>query len=113
MEIDAATEFANGWDTLAIQQWLMTGNEYAVLSTVPLTTKERARVDAGAEVELPRQCAIKVGSEGVPVSYRLTTAMPFPDLNGSLSCSYLLSESIPKINCCVFSFMKITQMEKL
>jgi hypothetical protein len=67
MEIDAATEFAQGWDALAIQQWLMTGNEYAVLSGVPLSTKERTRVQAGAEVEVPRQCAIKIGSEGVPV----------------------------------------------
>jgi hypothetical protein len=69
MEIDAATEFAQGWDSLAIQQWTMTGNEYAVLSTVPLTTKEKARVQASAGVEVPRQCSIKIGSEGVPVSF--------------------------------------------
>lgn len=68
MEIDAATEFAKGWDTMALHQWAMTGNEYAVLSTVPLSTKDRARVQAGTEIEVPRQCAIKVGSEGVPVS---------------------------------------------
>ena len=68
MEIDAAAQFAKGWDSLAIKQWTMTGNEYAVLSTVPLKTKERARVQAGDEVEVPRQCAIKIGSEGVPVS---------------------------------------------
>lgn len=68
MEIDAATEFAQGWDTKAIQQWTMTGNEYAVLSTIPLSKKDRARVESSGEVEVPRQCAIKVGSEGVPVS---------------------------------------------
>jgi hypothetical protein len=68
MEIDAATEFAKGWDSLAIKQWTMTGNEYAVLSTIPLSTKEKARVDGAAEVEVSRQCAIKIGSEGVPVS---------------------------------------------
>ncbi|KAL7480319.1 hypothetical protein ACHAW6_006064 [Cyclotella cf. meneghiniana] len=67
MEIDAATEFAQGWDTKAIQQWTMTGNEYAVLSTIPLSKKDRARVESSGEVEVPRQCAIKVGSEGVPL----------------------------------------------
>lgn len=66
MEIDAAVEFAQGWDTRAVQQWTMTGNEYAVLSTIPLSTKER---DRAGQVEVPRQCAIKIGSEGVPVSF--------------------------------------------
>ena len=70
MEIDAATEFTPNWDTLAIQQWSMTQNEYAVLSTVPLSTHERDRIrtqgNSVAE-EVPRQCSIKIGSEGVPV----------------------------------------------
>lgn len=43
MQIDAATEFAQGWDTLAVKQWIQTGNEYAVLSNVPLSGKEREK----------------------------------------------------------------------
>eukprot|EP00584_Thalassiosira_punctigera_P001662 CAMPEP_0172538584 /NCGR_PEP_ID=MMETSP1067-20121228/9951_1 /TAXON_ID=265564 ORGANISM="Thalassiosira punctigera, Strain Tpunct2005C2" /NCGR_SAMPLE_ID=MMETSP1067 /ASSEMBLY_ACC=CAM_ASM_000444 /LENGTH=549 /DNA_ID=CAMNT_0013324105 /DNA_START=250 /DNA_END=1900 /DNA_ORIENTATION=- len=66
MQIDAATDFAQGWDDLAIKQWVETGNEYAVLSNVPMSDKEREKNgDSGAEV--PRQCAIKIGSEGVPL----------------------------------------------
>jgi hypothetical protein len=67
MQIDAATEFAKGWDTLAVKDWLNTGNEYAVLSTIPLSSKDRSSTENGG-AEVPRQCAIKIGSEGVPVS---------------------------------------------
>jgi len=67
MQIDAATEFAQGWDDLAVKQWMKTGNEYAVLSNVPLSGKERERNSVDKSVEVPRQCAIKIGSEGVPL----------------------------------------------
>jgi len=68
MQIDAATDFAQGWDNLAVTQWMMTGNEYAVLSNVPMSDKEREKNGGdSSSVEVPRQCAIKIGSEGVPL----------------------------------------------
>ena len=77
MQIDAATDFAKSWDTLAIQQWTMTNNEYAILSNTPQSSKEREKkkstsfggvlVEEEEEEEVPRQCNIKIGSEGVPL----------------------------------------------
>jgi len=68
MQIDAATDFAQGWDDLAINQWSMTQNEYAVLSNVPLSDKEREKNSGNSNnAEVPRQCSIKIGSEGVPL----------------------------------------------
>ena len=65
MQIDAATDFAQGWDKLAVEQWMKTGNEYAVLSNVPQSEKEKNKNLSNMEV--PRQCSIKIGSEGVPL----------------------------------------------
>ncbi len=73
MQIDAATDFANKWDSLAIQQWTMTNNEYAILSNTPQSGKEREKKPTRLggvveeEEEVPRQCNIKIGSEGVPL----------------------------------------------
>ena len=67
METDAAMDFITGWDTVSVDQWKMTGNEYGVLSALPFTAKEKERVEQGLEVS--RQCAIRIGSEGVPVSF--------------------------------------------
>ena len=69
LQIDASTDFAPGWDNLAIQQWTATGNEYAVLSHIPLSEKEKKRKEKSGinNVEVPRQCSIKIGSEGVPL----------------------------------------------
>ena len=69
MQIDAATDFSQGWDTLAIQQWTQINNEYAVLSNPPLHTTEKQRKEKNGvmNAEVPRQCSIKVGSEGVPL----------------------------------------------
>ena len=70
MQIDAATDFIQGWDTIAVKQWIKTGNEYAILSNEPLSSKEREK-NGGESVEVPRHCSIKIGSEGVPVSYNI------------------------------------------
>ena len=69
MQIDAATDFSQGWDTLAIQQWKQINNEYAVLSNPPLHTTEKQRKEKNGvmNAEVPRQCSIKIGSEGVPL----------------------------------------------
>lgn len=69
MQIDAATDFSQGWDTSAIQQWTHINNEYAVLSNPPLHTTEKQRKEKNGvmNAEVPRQCSIKVGSEGVPL----------------------------------------------
>jgi len=65
MEIDSSMDFAKDWDIMALEQWKLTNNEYAVLSNVPLSAKEKDT--AAATVEVPRQCEIKIGSEGVPL----------------------------------------------
>ncbi|KAL7443612.1 hypothetical protein ACHAXM_009051 [Skeletonema potamos] len=67
MEIDASMDFAKDWDTSAIEQWKLTNNEYAVLSNFPLSAKDKGAATTTAEVEVPRQCDIKIGSEGVPL----------------------------------------------
>ncbi|KAL7440028.1 hypothetical protein ACHAXH_008850 [Discostella pseudostelligera] len=69
MQIDAATDFAQNWDSLATQQWTMTNNEYAILSNIPQKDREKktAGTAGGEEEEVPRQCSIKIGSEGVPL----------------------------------------------
>lgn len=79
MEVDASMDFAQSWDELAVQEFKMTRNEYAVLSNVPLSAKEKGgRHDkitattttdstSSSMVEVPRQCSIKIGSEGVPL----------------------------------------------
>ena len=60
---------SQGWDTSAIQQWTHINNEYAVLSNPPLHTTEKQRKEKNGvmNAEVPRQCSIKVGSEGVPL----------------------------------------------
>ena len=67
MEIDSSADFAEGWDELAIRQWTEARNEYAVLSAMP-SRERRRRQEEGSQAEVPRQCSIKIGSEGVPVS---------------------------------------------
>ena len=66
MDIDASMDFVKNWDSAAIEQWKLTSNEYAVLSNFPLSAKDKAATNPKA-VEIPRQCEIKIGSEGVPL----------------------------------------------
>lgn len=71
MEIDASMDFVKSWDEIALRQWKMTNNEYAILSNVPLSSKKEKEIsdnnNAAAEEEVPRECLIKIGSEGVPL----------------------------------------------
>jgi hypothetical protein len=68
MQIDAATDFAKDWDVSALDQWTSIGNEYAVLSNVPERDKNYGIMgDADVDMEVPRQCSIHIGSEGVPL----------------------------------------------
>jgi hypothetical protein len=68
MQIDAATDFARDWDDLAVSQWASAENEYAVLTNVPERDRNYGAMgDGAAEAEVPRQCSIRIGSEGVPL----------------------------------------------
>jgi len=67
MEIDASMDFGKHWDIAAVDQWRLTNNEFAVLSNVPLSAKEKASSSSNPVEEVPRQCEIKIGSEGVPL----------------------------------------------
>ncbi|KAL7540463.1 hypothetical protein ACHAXR_012925 [Thalassiosira sp. AJA248-18] len=95
MQIDAATDFAQGWDNLAIQQWMKTGNEYAILSNVPSPSKEREK-SGDNSVEVPRQCSIKIGSEGVPLYENIADGKAIGLKQPLLSSAYSSSFSFAK-----------------
>ena len=96
MQIDAHTDFAKGWDNLAMKEWLKTQNEYAILSNVPLSSKAREKSGDNGTVEVPRQCAIKIGSEGVPlfetVADGKAVGLTQPLLSTSYSSSFVFGK---------------------
>ena len=49
MQINATTNFARGWDDLAISQWTSAQNEYAVLSNVPEWDRNYGAAGEGTE----------------------------------------------------------------
>lgn len=70
LQIDAHTSFASNWDTIAKEEWLKTGNEFAILSTAPARMGEQAEYESwsGAKSgEVPRQCLVKILDNGIPV----------------------------------------------
>lgn len=69
MQIDAHTDFAVGWDDLALSEWKNTHNEFGILSNVPVATTDKAAYSTDGEkfTEVPRQCAIRFLDNGFPV----------------------------------------------
>lgn len=64
MQVDAHTEFAPGWDTMVLEEWKNTHNEFGVVSNVPLPVAEKSVASAN---EVPRQCAVRFLDNGFPV----------------------------------------------
>ena len=95
MEIDASMDFVHNWDVAAIEQWKSTNNEYALLSNVPLSVKDKG-VASSIAVEVPRQCDIKIGSEGVPLfethADGKTIGITLPLLSRTYSPSFVFSK---------------------
>jgi Glycosyltransferase (GlcNAc) len=87
MQIDAHTEFAVGWDELALSEWKKTNNEFGILSNVPVATadKEAYGTEDGEKfTEVPRQCAVRILDNGFPVSDSLWPSFRFDHCTYSL-----------------------------
>jgi hypothetical protein len=62
LQIDDHMQFAKGWDELLKKEWASTGNEFAIISTLP------AGLDEKNEKYVPRQCAVEFADIGILVS---------------------------------------------
>ena len=65
LQIDDHMEFADGWDEMAKRDWASTGNEFAIISTLPAGLNEKS------ESYIPRQCAVEFGDIGIPVRRKI------------------------------------------
>ena len=63
LQIDAHTEFVPEWDAKVKHEWAATGNEFGIISTVPLAIGE-----AVDDMSVPRQCSVMFQEIGAPVS---------------------------------------------
>ena len=71
MQIDAHTDFAVGWDELAMSEWKKVNNEFGILSNVPAPKADKALYINESDSkfnEVPRQCALRFLDNGFPVS---------------------------------------------
>jgi len=68
LQIDAHTDFTMHWDEVAKKEWLMTENEYAIISTKPAAILSKDEHEEGMERfrEVPRRCHIGYHPEGIP-----------------------------------------------
>lgn len=71
LQMDAHSQLAPDWDVSLKQEWKATGNEFAVLSTIPPAAndmKDFLPSSLGAKAkQVPRQCKISFRDNGVPV----------------------------------------------
>merc|ERR1711871_1344628 len=63
MQIDAHTDVQPGWDISMIDQWLSTGNEYAVLTTYP-TNVDHIGQNVNKHWEMPHLCKASFSGKG-------------------------------------------------
>jgi hypothetical protein len=76
LQIDSHTAFTQDWDVVAKEEWHVTGNEFAVLSTAPAKMSEQQDYESwtgSKSKEVPRQCLPKILDNNIPV--RLCTEM--------------------------------------
>ena len=68
LQIDAHTDFTRNWDNEVKKQWLMTENEYAIISTRPAPIEMKIEHEEGGArfTEVPRRCHIGYHPEGIP-----------------------------------------------
>jgi hypothetical protein len=69
MQVDAHTDFAKGWDAMAVDQWKKTENEFAVLTNVPAPKDDKMNFEEGGSeaTKVPRQCKIYFRDNKFPV----------------------------------------------
>jgi hypothetical protein len=65
MQLDAHSEVEPGWDEISISEWKKTGNEFGIISHLPVSVE--AKDDESYERSTPRQCRIVIRDNGFPV----------------------------------------------
>eukprot|EP00934_Nitzschia_sp_Nitz4_P000931 Nitzschia sp. Nitz4//scaffold82_size85912//42151//44131//NITZ4_005142-RA/size85912-snap-gene-0.140-mRNA-1//-1//CDS//3329558838//931//frame0 len=65
LQIDAHTAFVQDWDDKLKHEWAATGNEFGILSTVPLPIAELTMPTEESNA-VPRQCHVEFVEVGVP-----------------------------------------------
>lgn len=63
MQIDAHMKFVPDWDVHLRDEWIATQNEFAVISTTPLSIQDK---ETKPEKEVPRNCAVELLEVGIP-----------------------------------------------
>ena len=71
LQIDAHSDFTKDWDKVLKEQWLMTENEYAIISTKPAPIQEKQFFEMGGSRanEVLRLCHAGYHPEGIPWFY--------------------------------------------
>jgi hypothetical protein len=82
LQIDAHTDFVDGWDQKAKAEWQMIGNEFGILSTQPAGLNAK---DEDAHNSVPRQCHLEfMEGIGIPVRERKMKGVLFREECDSL-----------------------------
>lgn len=70
MQVDAHTEFVEGWDDIVINEWQAAQNEFAVISTAPAPKAIKQDYMEGGDKfgMVPRNCKVIFRDNGFPVS---------------------------------------------
>lgn len=68
MQVDAHTTFVQNWDTMVVEEWKATENEFGVISTAPAPKAHMSDYLDGDKVgAVPRQCKVFWRDNGFPV----------------------------------------------
>ena len=65
LQIDAHMKFVSDWDEKLKMEWAATGNEFGIISTVPVGYQD---MDEDVH-EVPRHCLVQFLEVGIPVRY--------------------------------------------
>jgi hypothetical protein len=70
MQVDAHTDFTKDWDEMVLDEWYLAGNEFGVISSVPVDKSEKESHSPGGSdfKKVPRQCVLNFRDNGFPVS---------------------------------------------
>jgi hypothetical protein len=80
LQLDSHSLLTKDWDVLMLEEWVATGNEYAVLSTYPPDVADKAKFESGGESvgTVPHLCASTFAHKGM---VRNARAVPVSGLN--------------------------------
>jgi len=84
MQVDAHTDFEDGWDEIVKSEWKRANNEFAVISTAPAPKAARHEYGEGGDKSgmVPRQCTVMFRDNGFPVRARVSLERFCWDVNG-------------------------------